>query len=254
MPRPTYDLLLATLESHPRARLAEQASGLTPAMIAKDTILAMRAASSQSDRDAILRSVMGAAGLVVESEASFTRESDRLLNAMSDRAEFERNVAQVSAQAREAGETSLTLERVAYIARAAQHAGLQQGISERMRESDAKAESWHGEDIPLGPRVEHQRDDDTDRRAAIHAAIGTANRAARAIGGSLGDSDGLRLREDVSERIERERGERSTSSRYLGDSIGLRETLEAAFDVHAERDALRDPLEDGALRSASNAV
>jgi hypothetical protein len=243
MARPTYDLVLAALESHPNARLAEQRSGLTCAQVAAMAVQAMHRAPDQQGRDAILSQLLQNVDIHTSGEREFERDTSALLENLGNRDALEKQARALSEDSRAHGPYS-SPERIKYLLRSMQNADLQQGIADRMRERDAKADSAHGQSPPLPPHLQHHRDDRADRRAATQAAIASADRAGL-------DDRPLKLSRDVSEIVEQSLPA-PTSTRYLGQSIGLHETIEAAFDAHAERQEMHDPLEDASLRSASN--
>lgn len=251
MPKPTYDLLLAVLESHPDARMAEQLSGVTSAQVAAATVRAMSQAPDQASRDAILREVCAYAGIGTTGEAEFDRGTRAKLERMGDRDSFDREAQRIADEAAAAGQY-IDPQRIKYLAHAAQHADLQQGVSQRFREIDEHTDRNRAPGPPPREDARRFREDEAHRREVISDAWDTAARLPASHEGPR-----LRLRHDVSALVEqdrRDRGEISTTTRHVGDSIGLHETVEAAFDAHADYEDQRDPLDSPTLRSASNTV
>jgi hypothetical protein len=220
--RPTYDVLLAILESNPGAAYAQQVSGLTAAQAVAQLLDRMSHAADAAARDRLFSSAMACAGIYCDSVASFDRGTDDMLKHMGDRDASERHAQEISQQSRNTPHY-WSPERVRKLQEVAAKASLQQRVSDRFRESDRRAQGYEKPAIPEHHRGHHDRDDAADRRAALTAAVAGSDRGRGVV-------------------------------RLDGDRGSLRETIADAYAVHEELAAGDDPLLNDELRGMSNAV
>jgi hypothetical protein len=240
--RPTLKLLSAWFASDPDAAYATQVSGLTPEQAAAQLLDRMDRAPNAKARDELFSAAMAHTGVFVDGVDAFVKGSTDLLEQLSNERTRERNIDRLSEESRYSSRP-VPRERIAHFHQLAVQSSAQQRLSDRMRERDAEAAKHERPTVPaLSAHRQAQVDDERDRYAALRAAVATAS-----------NDDGL-------VRLGREYGVRTGSGGEpdYGDRFaahrGLRDTVAAAFEAHADIEAHRDPLQDERLQSMSDAV
>lgn len=220
--RPTYDVILAVLESNPGVAYAQQVSGLTPAQAAAQLLDRMSHAPDAAARDRLFSAAMGCCGIYTTGVAAFDKGSDELMRHAGDRDAAERHAQEISQQSR-ATAHFWSPERIRALQAVAAKASLQQGVSDRFRESDRRAQAYGKPAIPEHHAARREGADAADRRAALTAAVAGADRGRGLV-------------------------------RMNSDATNLRDTIADAYAVHEELAGGEDPLLNDELRGMSNAV
>jgi hypothetical protein len=224
--RPTFRTICAILESHASREYAQRTSGMTAAQAARALLEDMSRARSEQERDQLFAGMMRSAGVYCTGVRDFDKQSDALLTKMQHRDAREEVIRQVSEQSRQG--TFWPQERVAQVAQVMLEGAAVQRLNAKMAAHDKQVDrTWRPAREP-DAALRREADDRADRRAALAAAFAEAGP--------------MREREP------------SYSTLRPGDHADMRQALELAWDVHALRDAERDPLDDEQLRNLTDAV
>lgn len=216
---PTYDVILAILQTDPDAAMRQLHSGITDAQAAALLIDAMHRAPSERSRDLMFSNAMAQVGVYTDGIEAFDRGTENMLRDMGNR-DAAQHVAQRMAQDSQRTPIPATPERILALRDVAAKASLTQGLTDRMRSRDQR-EYGDRTATPRNERLTHAVDDDRDRRSALRAALATAKA-----------DDTVRVREAPT----------------------LRDAVADSFDAHADIAEQADPLLDDSLRAMSNAV